>query len=391
MLTENTIKRTKCDPIKRITLTDGQGLQLRITQRDIRSWSFQYRFRGAMKKMSLGTWPSVNCAKARKLANEARYTLAQGIDPQEAKRKAEVSRQRLSEIWDLYDALHIEKNVKEKTAKDYRRSASKDILPVLGKLYIDEVEKASIVKLIDNIQARAPVLANRTLGLTKHFLNWCVGRGYIAHNPAQLIPKPLRETPRQRILSLAEMRKLYEASQYLSKGNRLFLRLLLLTGQREGVIAKLSQSELKNDHLEIQGERNKSGQRILIPMSPVALQQIEELGQKNSEFIVSNTGGFKPISGFSKLKRKVDELSGVRDWRFHDIRRGIATHLEDNGVDRFYVERVLTHKDRSVTGIYARSNHLDVRRTILNQWALVLTAPEGFEADNVVSFTGPVT
>ena len=126
-------------------------------------------------------------------------------------------------------------------------------------------------------------------------------------------------------------------------------------------------------------------------MSSVALQQIEELGQKNSEFIVSNTDGVKPISGFSKLKRKVDELSGVQNWRFHDIRRGIATHLEDNGVDRFYVERVLTHKDRSVTGIYARSNHLDVMRTILNQWALVLTAPEGFDADNVISFTGPVT
>ena len=81
----------------------------------------------------------------------------------------------------------------------------------------------------------------------KHFLNWCVGRGYIEHSPALSIPKPLRETPRQRILSLAEMRKLYEASQYLSQGNGLFLRLLLLTGQREGVIAKLSQSELKND------------------------------------------------------------------------------------------------------------------------------------------------
>ena len=165
----------------------------------------------------------------------------------------------------------------------------------------------------------------------------------------------------------------------------------MLTGQREAVIAKLSKPELKNDHLEIQGERNKSGQRILVPLSPIALQQIEELGQKNGEFIVSNTGVAKPISGFSKLKRKVDELSVVGDWRFHDIRRGIATHLEDNGVDRFYVERVLTHKDRSVTGIYARYNHLDVRRTILDRWALVLTAPEGFDADNVISFTGPVT
>ena len=88
MLTDFKIKQTQSDPSKRITLTDGQGLQLRITPKDVRSWSLQYRRGGQMKKMSLGHWPTINCIKARKLANEARYLLAQGIDPQIERQKA---------------------------------------------------------------------------------------------------------------------------------------------------------------------------------------------------------------------------------------------------------------------------------------------------------------
>ena len=339
-----------------------------------------------MKKMSLGHWPTINCIKARKLANEARYLLAQGIDPQIERQKALITKHRVAEIWDLYDKMHIANGVKEKTAKDYRRSGEKDILPVLGKLFIDEVEKSVIVKLIDTIASRAPVMANRTLGLLRHFFDWCVGRGYIDLNPAAGIPKPVKEVSRQRILTLTEMQRLYEASSILSAGNRLFLRLLLLTGQREGVIANLTRDELKEGFLEISGERNKSGQRIRVPLSAIAQRQIELFGSAEGQFLVSNTGGAKPISGFSKLKKKIDLISGVTDWRFHDIRRGLATHLEDCGVDRFYVERVLTHKDRSVTGIYAKSDHFEIKRNILESWAQKLVEPDAQTRGNVFRY-----
>ena len=391
MLTDFKIKQTQSDPSKRITLTDGQGLQLRITPKDVRSWSLQYRRGGQMKKMSLGHWPTINCIKARKLANEARYLLAQGIDPQVERQKALVTKLRVTEIWVLYDKMHIANAVKEKTAKDYRRSGEKDILPVLGKLFIDEVEKSVIVKLIDTIASRAPVMANRTLGLLRHFFDWCVGRGYIDMNPAAGIPKPVKEVSRQRILTLTEMQRLYEASSVLSAGNRLFLRLLLLTGQREGVIANLTRDELKEGFLEISGERNKSGQRIRIPLSAIAQRQIELLGSAEGHFLDSNTGGAKPISGFSKLKKKIDLISGVTDWRFHDIRRGLATHLEDCGVDRFYVERVLTHKDRSVTGIYAKSDHFEIKRNILESWAQKLVEPNAQTRGNVFRYERAVS
>ena len=42
-LTEQTILRAKVPGKGRATITDGMGLQLRVTQLGIKSWSLQYR------------------------------------------------------------------------------------------------------------------------------------------------------------------------------------------------------------------------------------------------------------------------------------------------------------------------------------------------------------
>ena len=387
-LTDHIIKNTKHDPSRRVALTDGHGLQLRISMKNDRSWSFQYRFKGRMKKLTLGNWPSISCTRARRLANDARYSIARGIDPQEEKRKATIKKPKFEEIWAMFDELYIAKSVKDKTAKDYRQIAAKNILPKLGKRNLDEVERVEVVRLIDTVATRAPILANRTLGLLKQFFDWAIGRGDIAMNPALGIPKAVKETPRERILSLTEMRKIYSAACSLSPANKLFIQMLLLTGQRAGVIAKLCRTEWIDDHLEIAGERNKSGERILVPLSAIAQKKLAEVNHTNGFFLVSTTNGLKPISGFSKLKKKIDLLSGVTGWRLHDIRRGLATHFEDNGVDRFYVERLLNHKDNSVTGIYAKSNHLEMRRNIFEQWSEILTSKDGSGSKNVIKFRG---
>ena len=141
----------------------------------------------------------------------------------------------------------------------------------------------------------------------------------------------------------------------LSAGNQLFVQLLLLTGQREAVIARLEVNEIHENSRKDPRERNKSGERIIVPLT-LAKQLIDELGNHEGPYVVSTTHGTKPISGFSKLKRKLDELTGIEEhWTFHDIRGGIATYLEENGLDRAYTARILNHKDNSVTGIYASS------------------------------------
>lgn len=384
-LTQQIIRDTLSPDKGRITLTDGRGLQLRITSSGKRTWSLQYRFNGRMLKTTIGEWPAVSVLDARKLADAERLKLAQGIDPQTEKKNAKHKGLSFQSAWEMFDALYISEK-KPKTAREYRRSAKADILPRFKHLALKDVTKADIVALIDSIQKRAPVMANRTLALISKFYSWCLGKDYVERNLALGIPK-IKEQNRDRMLTLEELRTIYSAAKRLPAGNRLFVQLLLLTGQREAVIARLEAHEVHENSLVISRERNKSGERINVPLPALAKQLINELGNHEGRYVVSTTAGAKPISGFSKLKQKLDELTGIEEhWTFHDIRGGIATYLEENGLDRAYTARILNHKDSSVTGIYARHEHRQHIARVLEQWSQVLASDDGLSADNILMF-----
>ena len=103
--------------------------------------------------------------------------------------------------------------------------------------------------------------------------------------------------------------------------------------------------------------------------------------------MVSTTEGLKPISGFSKLKKKLDAVTGIEEhWTFHDIRGGMTTYLEENGLDRIFTSRILNHKDTSTTGIYARPEHRQHIDWVLEQWSQVLASNDGFSSENVLLF-----
>ena len=229
-LTQQIIKDTLSPEKGRITLTDGRGLQLRITSSGKRTWSLQYRFNGRMLKTTIGEWPTVSVSDARKLADAERFKLAHGLDPQTEKKNAKTKGLSFQAAWEMFDALYISEK-KPKTAKEYRRSAQADILPRFKHLPLKDVTKADIVALIDSIHKRAPVMANRTLALISKFYSWCLGKDYVQRNLALGIPK-IKEKSRDRVLTLEELRVIYSAAIKLSAGNQLFVQLLLLTGQR---------------------------------------------------------------------------------------------------------------------------------------------------------------
>jgi len=65
----------------------------------------------------------------------------------------------------------------------------------------------------------------------------------------------------------------------------------------------------------------------------------------------------------------LDRLSGVTDWKFHDIRRTVATNLSKLGVDRLLLQRIANHTDSGVTAIYDRYSYLEEKRDALQKWA----------------------
>ena len=69
-------------------LSDGRGLCLLVQPNGSKWWRFRYRWQGAERMLSFGTYPDVPLAEARSRLDAARRTLAKGIDPGQERRGA---------------------------------------------------------------------------------------------------------------------------------------------------------------------------------------------------------------------------------------------------------------------------------------------------------------
>ena len=65
----------------------------------------------------------------------------------------------------------------------------------------------------------------------------------------------------------------------------------------------------------------------------------------------------------------MDRLSGVENWKFHDLRRTVATNLTKLGIDRLILQKIINHSERGVTQVYDRYSYMDEKREALQKWA----------------------
>ena len=79
-LTDSIIKAAKPRD-KRYNLPDGKGLTLWVQPDGQKNWRFRYYFQDKEKMLSLGSYPAVSLAAARKEHTRFKQLLIQGIDP----------------------------------------------------------------------------------------------------------------------------------------------------------------------------------------------------------------------------------------------------------------------------------------------------------------------
>jgi hypothetical protein len=92
-LTDRTIKSLAKPGAEQGRHADGGNLYFNV-RGNSRGWVFFYRLRGRLREMSLGSYPSVSLAAARHAAAAARALADNGVDPLEARRRAEGERQK---------------------------------------------------------------------------------------------------------------------------------------------------------------------------------------------------------------------------------------------------------------------------------------------------------
>ena len=159
----------------RIELTDSQqrGLKFRVTSSGIATWSLQMSANGRKRRYTIGNYPAIGLAEARKRAVKLRTEVYDGHDPIEAKREARrVAETQLTvrDAIEKYDRLHLKPNLK--TAAERRRQLDASLSQFLA-YPLSDLNRIELQKIIDKKSETAPFAANRIRAALTSFIGWC--------------------------------------------------------------------------------------------------------------------------------------------------------------------------------------------------------------------------
>ena len=366
-LTELTIRKAK-PADKRYDLFDAsaRGLGLRVAISGTKSWFIMRRFNGRMLRITFGRYPEISLANARLKVPEVLREMADGRT--QGQRKTDLFKIVLEE-WLKKD------QVKNKSVHQVKMAMYLHALPALGNMSVTSITKRDVNKMIDKVvDAGSPVAANRILAYMKRFFSWCKERDILDQSPVEAIKLPSKENDRDRVLNLGEIKSFWISCDKMGYPWGPIFQLLLLTGARLKEISQASWSEISiSDRiLDLPGSRTKNERAHQIQLSVQTLKILLSLPKVEGQDFLFSTNGKTPVSGFSKVKKRLDMLCGVTNWRFHDLRRSFATHSSEKlSVSPVIVDKILNHRTgqvRGVTAVYQRGEYLAERREALQKW-----------------------
>jgi integrase len=366
-LTELTIRKAK-PADKRYDLFDAsaRGLGLRVAISGTKSWFIMRRFNGRMLRITFGRYPEISLANARLKVPEVLREMADGRT--QGQRKTDLFKIVLEE-WLKKD------QAKNKSVHQVKMAMYLHALPALGNMSVTSITKRDVNKMIDKVvDAGSPVAANRILAYTKRFFSWCKERDILDQSPVEAIKLPSKENDRDRVLNLGEIKSFWISCDKMGYPWGPVFQLLLLTGARLKEVSQASWSEISisDRTLDLPGSRTKNERAHQIQLSVQTLKILLSLPKIEGQDFLFSTNGKTPVSGFSKVKKRLDILCGVANWRFHDLRRSFATHSSEKlSVSPVIVDKILNHRTgqvRGVTAVYQRGEYLAERREALQKW-----------------------
>ena len=416
-LTDLAIRNLKTQTERMVA--DGEGLYLKIRPDSAQKyWIYRFTQAGKTRKMQIGIYPYVSLSEAREQARTLAREHKSGLNPvAERDRKREEAR-----LKDLETSLKL--SVRQLFSKwaaidlrghkdggaSVRRAFEKDVLPAIGQLQAEVVQKAHLTSIVDGIVARGSQrMAKVTFSLMRQMFRFAQDRGIVEADPTQSIRKAKiggKDVERDRVLSEQEIRCLSEAlpKSGLREPVQLAVWLALATCCRIGELSKArwSDIDLVSGVWRIPKENSKNGKPHIIYLSDFAkvlfarlrAQQSPLPESLSSELIASIAwvypcrDGSRPLNGKTISKQISDRqrlasalrkratgsvtssliLSGGK-WGPHDLRRTGATLMVSLGVLPEVVERCLNHTEgKRLRRIYQQHEY---RKEMAQAWSLL--------------------
>ena len=416
-LTDAAVKRFKPPKTGRIERFDGllPGFGVRITSNGHKSWIVLGQVYNAKKnkmeraRLTLGTTGEYSLAEAREMAQTYKDEIKSGRDPRllKTREKAEAQRAQGNTFRSVAEAWLADTGKRGgawlRSKRAIESQLERDVYPTLGTVPVTEIRRSDVRDLVRKIAVERPVAANRCLAAVRRTFSWWMSQDdEFEASPAVGIVPPGEEVARDRALTDGEIKTLWSVDAGYPYDP--FTKLLLVTAQRLREVGGMRWPDVDLDEKlwVLSKEVTKSKRTHVVPLSALAVEILETLPRHKGDFVFTTTNGEHPISGFSKGKKRIDELlkklseqkpddfPEVAPWRYHDLRRTAGTGMAKLGISKDHRGRVFNHAVEGVTDVnYNEYDYLDKKRHALDAWASKLDGiinPE--DDDKVVALRG---
>ncbi len=348
---------------------DTAGFGIKIGTR-AKSFIVRYHVGGREREMTLGRWPELKLADARKKAREVRSGAYIGEDALAKRQKREdelAVDARFDAVIRRYwgtDARH--KALRQRVQEE--RLIENHVLPHWRDRPVADITSADALDLLEGIAANHPIQANRVLFALRRPFRWAVQRRLMLVSPVESIERLAPENKRERVLNDAEVRAIWNATEEMGVFG-LLVRGLFVSGSRRDEVRDARWEEFDFEGLTWTrpAARMKAKVDHVLPVTPIMETVLSSLG-RGEGFVFSTDGGKTRYGAMSRAKRKLDRLSGVADWTLHDIRRTVRTRLAALGVPFEVAEKVLAHRTDKIEAVYNKHQYVDEKRGALLRW-----------------------
>jgi len=392
---------------KEYLLGDGHGLGLRVLPTGGKHWVFRYTDEAGIKrKLSLGSYPTLGLAQARRLADEKRMLRAVGKDPKIARlEKKQAARKRALDTFEkTARAWHAHATSVHEWSSSYSAKILRQLelhaFPSLGYLPIGLIPRMDVYKVLERVAAsgtretavrlRESVARIYRFAVTQGILE--VQENFMAPGVADFkLPSP-RVRHHAAILEPARVGQLMRDLRAYSghEITRALLRITPLLFQRPGQTRRMSWEQVDLDAAlwvcppEIMKMRHSARADAMPHLVPLPRQAVEIL--RDLEGLTGPTGPvFKSVSrrrgknGYSRFISENTVNAALRSMGY-DTQEEITAHgframarsmiREKLGWDTEIIERHLAHNSREELGeAYDRARFVEQRREMAQAWA----------------------
>lgn len=363
----------------------GLALQVLPPPSSARTWVLRVMIAGKRRAMGLGGFPDVTLAGAREAARAARLKIKEGVDPiEDAKAKrsalfaARAASMTFSEAAAAYIAVMEAEWTNDKHGQQWRNTLSTYADPVIGNIYVREVEQSHVMRVLEPIWLTKTETATRLRGRIENILDWARVRGYrTGENPARwrghldmLLPTPgkVQKVEHHPALPFSELGEfMVKLREHEGMGARA-LEFAILTAARSGEVrgAAWSEVDMKDTTWTIPAGRMKAKREHRVALCAEAVALLKSLPRTGVLIFPNNKDTVLSDMTLTAVLRRM----GRSDITAHGFRSTFRDWCSEcTNYPRDVAEMALAHAiGDKVEAAYRRGDLFEKRRLMMRDW-----------------------